>query len=158
MDSIIKEVVTQAEQAQFRALLMEYVTALDVDLSFQNIKGELANLNEIYGRPSGRMYLAFDGEEAIGCIALRQIDIVAGGACEIRRMYVKTAYRGRGTGKALAGMVLQEARRIGYVAVFFDALTSMDEAHGLYGKLGFVEVPAYYYNPLQDIRYFCLKI
>lgn len=158
MDIIIKEVLTQMEQAQFGALLMEYVTALDVDLSFQNITGELADLKGIYGRPSGRMFLAYYGEDAIGCIALRSIDIVAGGACEIRRMYVKTAYRGSGAGKALAGMVLQEARKIGYAAVFFDALTSMDEAHGLYGKLGFVEVPAYYYNPLADLRYFCLKI
>lgn len=91
------------------------------------------------------MLLAIESEQPIGCVAVRKLDV---GICELKRLYVKPAYRGKGLGHKLAEAIIAEARAIGYGKMRLDSLRSLSEAAALYRGLGFVEIPPYRYNPL----------
>jgi len=79
-----------------RELFVEYSESLGVDLCFQNFAEELAGLPGEYARPKGRLLLAFDEPELAGCGALRAIDDAV---CEMKRVYVREAFRGKGVGR-----------------------------------------------------------
>ena len=130
-----------------RNLFVEYAENLGVDLCFQGFQQELDGLPGDYAPPDGRLLLAIDGDRAIGCVAVRKS---GDGICEMKRLYVKSAYRGKGLGRRLAEAVVAEARAIGYGKMRLDSLTSLTEAAGLYRSLGFVEIPPYRYNPLPE--------
>ncbi|HEY3246350.1 MAG TPA: GNAT family N-acetyltransferase [Phycisphaerae bacterium] len=133
------------EQIQtIRALFREYATGLQHDLCFQDFECELATLPGDYAPPRGRLFLATADELVGGCVALRPIE---GDVCEMKRLYVRPAYRGGGVGRALATRVIDEARRIGYARMRLDTLPEMSEAVALYRSLGFREIPSYRYNP-----------
>jgi ribosomal protein S18 acetylase RimI-like enzyme len=130
-----------------RILFVEYAESLDVDLCFQGFQEELDGLPGAYGPPSGRLLVAIDGDRPVGCVAIRNL---GDGICEMKRLYVKSAYRGQGLGRRLAEAVIAEARAIGYKKMRLDSLTSLKEAATLYRSLGFVEISAYRFNPLPD--------
>ena len=130
-----------------RSLFVEYAENLGVDLCFQGFQEELDGLPGAYAPPDGRLLLAIDGDWAVGCVAIRKL---GDGICEMKRLYVKSAYRGQGLGRRLAEAVIAEARAIGYGKMRLDSLTSLEEAAGLYRSLGFVEILPYRYNPLPD--------
>jgi ribosomal protein S18 acetylase RimI-like enzyme len=134
-----------------RALFSEYAAGLDVDLCFQKFNEELGGLPGSYAPPAGRLLVAWDGQTPAGCIAFRPL---GEGRCELKRLYVRPAYRGRGLGRLLAGRALTEAAAAGYESVCLDTLPSMTEAITLYRALGFAPTEPYCHNPVPGALYF----
>ncbi len=137
--------------ADVRELFLEYAGWLGEDLCFQGFEAELAGLPGDYAGPRGALFIAKSQAGAAGCIALRPFDAKTG---EIKRLYVRPAYRGAGLGERLAARCLDAARAAGYERLVLDTLDRMDAAVKLYGKLGFRPIPAYYNNPIAGALYF----
>ena len=151
----IRQAVTPDDVRAARQLFLEYAAWLKVDLCFQGFDQELAGLPGKYAPPQGRLLLAsVEGEDA-GCIALRPLEPGVG---EVKRMYVRPAFRGRGIARRLARELLDAARTIGYATLRLDTLSFMQEAAALYRALGFVQTAAYYDNPLPGVVYMELKL
>ena len=127
-----------------RELFGEYARSLEIDLCFQGFDDELAELPGRYAPPAGRLLLAVEGATPTGCVALRGI---GDGTCEMKRLYVRPAFRRKGIGRLLAGRIIGDAREIGYQRMRLDTLSSMKGALALYQSLGFKRIEAYYHNP-----------
>jgi putative acetyltransferase len=138
-----------------KALFQEYADGLGVDLCFQGFADELAGMPGAYAPPSGRLLLAVDGAEALGCVGLRPL---GDGACEMKRLYTRPAARGRGLGRALAERVIAEARAIGYARMRLDTLPTMLAARAMYRELGFTEIGSYRPNPVEGTLYLELAL
>ncbi len=137
-----------------RALFREYADSLGVDLCFQGFEAELASLPGEYAAPRGALLLALVGGAAAGCCALRPREIPDHlNACEMKRLYVRRAFRGLGLGRRLAEAVLDRARQAGYACILLDTLDGMQTARSLYEELGFREVPPYYPSPIAGTHY-----
>jgi ribosomal protein S18 acetylase RimI-like enzyme len=117
-----------------RHLFREYQESQDSCYCFESFEEELARLPGEYGPPTGRLILALDGGRAAGCVAMKPI---AAEICEMKRLYVPPAFRGRSLGRRLAEAVIEAAREIGYARMRLETLPSMKEAQALYAKLGF---------------------
>jgi putative acetyltransferase len=133
-----------------RTLFPEYANSLQVDLCFQGFEQELATLPGKYAPPQGRLLIAKQHGEAAGCVALRHYreDV-----CEMKRLFVRPAFRGLGLGRDLAVRIIAEAREAGYSEMVLDSLDRLHPALGLYQAMGFVETPPYYPNPLPGVVY-----
>ncbi|MBX9794349.1 MAG: GNAT family N-acetyltransferase [Burkholderiaceae bacterium] len=137
-----------------RDIFCEYARSLGIDLCFQNFDDELAGLPGAYAPPHGHLLLAFVDGELAGCGAFRRLDDVDyANACEMKRLYVRPAFRRFGLGRLLAQALFDEARHAGYSTVLLDTLDGMEAARGLYTSLGFVEIPPYYYSPIAGSHY-----
>jgi putative acetyltransferase len=144
----------QAHGDATREVLREYAASLAVNLCFQNFDRELADLPGEYAAPSGQLLLAFVDGALAGCGGLRALpDSDHANACEMKRLYVRPAFRRFGLGRLLAEALLDEARRAGYSSMLLDTLDEMEAARGLYATLGFVEVAPYYFNPIAGAHY-----
>jgi len=142
-----------------RELLREYALSLDVDLCFQNFDTELASLPGDYAPPSGQLLLAFVDGALAGCGGLRALaDVDYANACEMKRLYVRPAFRRFGLGRVLAQALIDEARRAGYSVMLLDTLDDMESARGLYTSLGFEEIPPYYFNPIKGAHYLKVEL
>lgn len=140
--------------AATREILREYAHSLNVDLCFQNFEAELASLPGDYAPPNGSLVLAFVDGALAGCGALRALpDTDYANACEMKRLFVRPAFRRFGLGRVIAQALLDEAQQIGYTDVLLDTLDDMEAARGLYASLGFEEIPPYYYNPIPGAHY-----
>lgn len=128
-----------------RALFVEYAQGLGFDLGFQDFDAELEALPGKYAPPAGRVLLAWRGDEAVGCVALRP---VRNGICEMKRLYLRAQARGMRLGRRLAERICDEARGAGYDRICLDTLSTMHEARRLYERLGFEPVEPYVFNPL----------
>ena len=146
---------SRAMLQETRRLFLEYARSLKLDLEFQGFGRELRELPGEYAPPRGLLILArpgeSDGSEAVGCIALRPLGAEI---CEMKRLYVRPAWRGSGLGRTLSLRLMDEALRLGYRRMRLDTLASMEAATGLYRSLGFREIPPYYHNPLPDPLFF----
>lgn len=144
--------ITQAETPEqiedARRLFLEYEAWLEVDLCFQSFAEELKNLPGRYAAPSGRLLLAYAGEKAAGCVALRRLN---GETCEMKRLFVRADFRGSGLGVKLIDKIIRDARRIGYAKMRLDTLPGkMPKAVKLYEFYGFREIAPYYENPHKE--------
>ena len=152
----VQEAESQAQIAQARELFLEYAQSLGFSLCFQNFDKELAELPGDYTPPGGRLLLAeFNGELA-GCVALHKF---APGTCEIKRLYLRPKFRGRGLGRVLAETIITEARKLGYTSMRLDTVGPvMKEAVEMYRRLGFREIAPYRANPMPGTLYMELML
>ena len=139
-----------------RELFKEYAAWLEIDLCFQNFGKELAELPGDYAPPSGRLFLAVKDTEIAGCVAMRKI---GDGICEIKRLFVRTEFRGQGLGWQLAEAIIRTGKEIGYERVRLDTLPpKMNDAIALYRSLGFREIEPYYNNPVPGAKFMELRL
>ena len=145
---------TESELVAAREIFREYAVELGVDLCFQSFDAELAGLPGDYAEPRGALLLALVEGEVAGCCALRPLDTADyANAAEMKRLYVRKAFRGFGLGRQLAEAVLDAARQAGYDCVLLDTLDDMEAARALYDDLGFKDIPPYYHNPIAGAHY-----
>lgn len=142
-----------------REIFREYAESLGVDLCFQNFEDELAQLPGEYAPPRGQLILAMVDGAVAGCCALRPLDGTDyPNASEMKRLFVRKAFRGFGLGRELAEAILDAARQAGYGCVLLDTLDDMESARALYADLGFEEIPPYYHNPIAGAHYLKVDI
>jgi putative acetyltransferase len=146
--------VQPADLLATRTLFTEYAASLSVDLGFQDFAQELDALPGEYTEPRGALLLAWVNGAVAGCCALRPYDVCDyANAAEMKRLYVRPAYRGLGLGRLLTEGILDAARAAAYHCVLLDTLDDMEAARALYEDLGFVEIPPYYHNPHAGAHY-----
>jgi ribosomal protein S18 acetylase RimI-like enzyme len=138
-----------------RELFQEFAAEIHVDLCFQDFQRELAELPGAYAPPAGRLFVARCGGELAGCVALRPIDAQI---CEMKRLYVRPAFRGLHLGRALASAIIAAAHEIGYRRLRLDTLATMTAAIGLYRSLGFVDIEPYCFNPFPGATFLELDL
>jgi len=141
--------------AEVRQLFTEYAASLGFSLCFQGFDRELAELPGKYAGPAGRLLLARSGEESAGCVALRPLAPDIG---EMKRLYVRPAFRGQGLGRLLAEAIAEEALEAGYRWLYLDTLPRMQEAIPLYRSMGFTEIPPYYPHPVEGAVFMRLEL
>jgi GNAT superfamily N-acetyltransferase len=139
-----------------RALFREYERDVDAAVCFEGFEQELASVERLYSPPEGRLLLAFDGDEAIGCAAFRRI---ADGVAEGKRLYLRPAWRGGGIGGALVLALLEEARAVGHRAFRLETLPGkMSAAAAMYRQMGFEEIAPYVRDPVAGALYLELAL
>lgn len=149
----VTRVDTEADLQPVRALFRAYVDWLGIDLSYQGFEEELSGLPGKYAPPKGALFLARDPDGTVlGCVGLRPFG--NDGSCEMKRLYVLPAGRGRGVGAALVAIVLEAARQAEYHTMLLDTLPSMTGAIKLYEAAGFEKIPAYYNTPVAETVFF----
>jgi len=137
-----------------RKIFREYADGLGVDLCFQNFDAELAGLPGEYAPPTGALLLAFVDGQLAGCGAVRALaDVDYPNACEMKRLFVRRAFRRFGLGRVLVQALMDRATGSGFSVLLLDTLDDMEAARGLYTSLGFEEIPPYYFNPVAGAHY-----
>jgi ribosomal protein S18 acetylase RimI-like enzyme len=148
------ETATPTLVATARGLISEYAGTLDIDLCFQNLDAELAALPGEYAAPGGALLVAVVNGEPAGCGAFRALpDADYPNACEMKRLYVRPAFRRTGLGRQLAQRLMDLATQAGYSHLLLDTLDTMEAAREMYASLGFEEIPPYYFNPIPGAHY-----
>ena len=138
-----------------RRLFQQYADDLGFDLEFQGFSQELAKLPGDYAPPAGCILLAERAAAYVGCVALRLLEKKI---CEMKRLYVAPAHRGRKIGRTLAEAIIGEARSRDYAQMRLDTLESMTAANAIYHSLGFRPIKPYRYNPLDKPFFFELNL
>ena len=135
---------------EYTAMLIEGDAKFKHYLELQNYDDELIHLEHKYGRPYGRLFLAYLDGTLVGCIALKQANEDTG---ELKRLYVRPAFRGMGIADKLTCHLIEEARAIGYRHIRLDTLPFLKAAIALYQKHGFYEIEPYNENPMGNSIY-----
>lgn len=152
----ITQATTASDIDQARELFREYETSLGISLCFQNFADELANLPGDYAPPDGRLLLAKELDQLVGCVALRPVSPTT---CEMKRLFLRPEYRSRGLGRVLVEAIIEEARKIGYAHMRLDTISDrMGRAIEVYRSMGFVEIEPYYQSPVDTTKFMELDL
>ncbi|MCI9083096.1 MAG: GNAT family N-acetyltransferase [Lachnospiraceae bacterium] len=150
----IKIIPAYAYPLETAALFSEYTDMLIANdstfqqyLDIQNYEKEIEHLEEKYGMPFGRLYLAYDKDKLAGCIGLRKINEQN---CEMKRLYVRPEFRGKSIGNLLIAQIIQDAKAIGYSHMLLDTLPFLKSAIKIYQKFGFYETDCYNDSPMDN--------
>ncbi len=146
MTPTLLAVTSREEMGMVRILFREYADSLGFGLCFQGFEQEMADLPGRYAPPAGCLLLATVDDRLAGCVALKRL---GDGMCEMKRLYVRSRYRGTSRGRTLAEQIVREGKRLGYQAMRLDTIRSvMGSDVALYRSLGFWDIPAYCSNPV----------
>ena len=151
----VAEPQSQEEIEEAATLFREYASTLNFDLSFQHFEDEMSTFPIQYSRPTGCLLIAHENHTLAGCVGLRRL---AQGVCEIKRLYVRQGFRGKGIGHALVAKVIDMGRGLGYGWMRLDTVPSMHEAIALYKSFGFKQIPKYRENPIVGALFFELQL
>jgi ribosomal protein S18 acetylase RimI-like enzyme len=152
----LSQAASAAEIAAVRELFLEYAQTLGFSLCFQSFDQELATLPGEYAPPHGRLLLAEVDGAAAGCVAMHELEP---GVCEMKRLYLRPAFRGKGLGRVLVEAILREARELRYRRIRLDTVEPvMKDAVAMYRKLGFKEIAPYRENPIAGALYMELEL
>jgi GNAT superfamily N-acetyltransferase len=152
----ITQATSTTDIQQARELFKEYEASLGISLCFQNFAEELANLPGDYAPPRGRLLLAREFDQLLGCVALRAVGPTT---CEMKRLFLRPQYRSRGLGRVLVEAIIEEARKIGYTHMRLDTMSDrMGRAIELYKSMGFVEIEPYYDSPVDTTKFMELDL
>ncbi len=135
---------------EYTDMLIEGDPAFKQYLAIQNYDEELRHLEVKYGQPYGRLYLAYCDKKPAGCIGLKRIDEEN---CEMKRLYVRTEFRGKKIGDLLIQKIIEDAKSIGYSYMLLDTLPFLKSALHMYQKWGFYEIPCYNDSPMENSIY-----
>ncbi len=145
------KVANTKEEFEFaKDLFQQYESSLNIDLSFQNFATELATMDIQYNQPRGALLLAYNNKLAIGCVAIRELDIET---AELKRMFVQPEYRNHKVGKRLLELIIDIAKEFNYNKIRLDTLPGMIQAQSMYRAFGFYEIPSYRFNPFKGTVY-----
>lgn len=151
----LHQAATPEQAAIVRNLFREYAEAIGTNLEYQGFTRELEALPNPYVPPKGALLLAQVNADMAGCVGLRPLD---GDMGEMKRLYVRPAYRKFGLGRHLVQAVIDAARAAGHRELRLDTLASMTSAQALYRRLGFVEIPPYNTTHLPGTRFYSLDL
>ena len=146
---------TAEHYAIARELFVEYAQQLGHGLEFQHFDQELETLPGPYAPPGGCLLLARDGDQWVGSVGMRPRSTTI---CEMKRMYIRPAYRRRGVGRQMAHELIRVAREIGYERMRLDTLAPMTPARRLYESIGFCQIQPYYNNPIEGAVFYELDL
>jgi ribosomal protein S18 acetylase RimI-like enzyme len=147
---IYKKLETKEEIIKAKELIIEYIKWLNEDLTYQNIDDELINFPQKYKEPDGTFIIAKDNDNVVGCVGLRKLDE---NICEMKRLFVNDKHKGKGIGKKLVEIIIEEAKYKNYRKMRLDTLKTMESALKIYYKNNFYEIEPYYNNPNTDVVY-----
>lgn len=140
---------------QLRALIEEYMQRLGRDLAFQHIREELDDIAAKYAPPNGELLVAVEDSSVLGMVAYHRHSETR---CEMKRLYVVPAARGRKLGEQLVSAIIEHASNAGYKEMVLDTIKPLEAAIALYKKYGFEECQPYYDNPMPDVIYMRLEL
>ena len=140
---------------EYTNMLVRLDPLFQESLDEQNYSEELEHLEDKYGLPDGRLYILMDGEKPAASVALHKIDFQT---CELKRLYVRPAFRGRGLGRTLTDMIIARAREAGYREMLLDTLPFLQSAQRIYRAAGFREIEKYNDSPMDDATYMKLEL
>jgi len=149
------EIDDDAPLEEVKSLLREYPSQIPVPLEVADFEGWLDSLPGPYAPPHGRLLVVRYGGESAGCVALRSLDDETG---EVKRLYVRTQFRGRGLARALVQALIDASREIGYTRLCLDTHETMIPAQQLYRSFGFRKIDPYWDHPIPDVVFFELKL
>ena len=155
-DLAFAQAESPAQIVQARELFLEYAQSLGFSLCFQHFDQELGGLPGDYAPPEGRLLLARHEGQLAGCVALHKLE---DSVCEMKRLYLRPQFRGKGLGGALAARIIAEARQIGYKRMRLDTVEPrMKDAVAMYRRIGFREIAPCRSNPIAGAMYMELLI
>lgn len=152
---VIQEAVFPADSQRLIAVITEYVNWLDLDLSYRGFAAEMAKFDALFTRPSGLFLMAVQGDEIAGCVGLLRHSATT---AEVKRLYVRPAFRGQNLGETLIDALITRAKALGFERLVLDAVPQTVVAQALYRAKGFAETAPYYANPVPGTKFFTLSL
>lgn len=152
---IIRQALFPTERDDVVSIFREYVSSPTVSLGFQDYEAEFAGLPGKYAAPEGYLLLAREGDTVLGCAALRRVDELT---CEMKRVYVRPAARGRNLGRLLVEAILNEAKLAGYSRICLDVLPEFTAAQKLYESMGFESAEPVSFNPVPGTKFLAFAL
>ncbi len=152
---VVRTAEDASDLAAVRELWQEYWKSIDLPDDFQGFGEELHSLPGKYGEDGGALLIARIEGAPAGTIALRRLNDHAG---EVKRLYLRPQFRGRGLGRHLVEQVIERAREIGYEMLFADTLPIMTDALNLYARMGFETTGPYALDPTPGAIFLKLRL
>lgn len=152
---MIRDVIFPADSDALRKLIFEYADWLNIDLSYQDFEGEMASLETLFSLPSGQYTFAIEQSHVAGGVGFRRLDEHT---AEVKRLYVRQSYQGKGLGRRLMDNLLNKLKRLGYTRVVLDAVPPTQKAQELYELMGFEEIEPYFFNPTPGTRFYAFDL